>query len=183
MSAASKRDKRIARQKERVKKAQQKKVRQFENPQTHKSIKQAEDPSAQKKVKAKHPGSRRHRPMSWAKDHEDREGAWSWGDARDWGDRVSSEEIYPFLDGYSGELWNRILEEKAANRHRHICYDTGQLKPEAQRRLVELSLDDNERIFRFRMTGKKRLYGFLFGGTVFFTVWFDPTHSIYKSTK
>jgi hypothetical protein len=48
--------------------------------------------------------------------------------------------------------------------------------------LKALEYDDQTVIFRFRMTGPHRLYGFRFGH-VFKTVWFDHVHKIYRSPK
>ncbi|MDX1890113.1 hypothetical protein [Mycolicibacterium sp. 050158] len=50
-------------------------------------------------------------------------------------------------------------------------------------RLVELELDDQTEIARLRISGKRRLYGFLAeGGQDFYVLWWDPNHEIWPST-
>jgi hypothetical protein len=72
--------------------------------------------------------------------------------------------------------------ELAGGDKRHKAYPTNVICKEAFDRLTELEYDDQTEIFRFRMTGPHRLYGFRFGH-VFKTVWFDPVHMIYPTPK
>ncbi|MFS8103699.1 hypothetical protein LFM09_41915 [Lentzea alba] len=52
----------------------------------------------------------------------------------------------------------------------------------AQERLVELELDDRDRISRLQIGGKQRLYGFR-EASRFYAVWWDPEHEVYPSPK
>lgn len=86
-----------------------------------------------------------------------------------------------------GKTWADIEAEttvKAGDRtdKKHKTYDQSAICQEARQRLVELELDDQDRIFRFRMSNKRRLYGFIFGIT-FETVWYDAEHKICPSAK
>jgi hypothetical protein len=49
----------------------------------------------------------------------------------------------------------------------------------AQRRLVELELDDLDRISRLRIGQRQRLYG-VREGAHFYALWWDPQHEIWS---
>ena len=52
---------------------------------------------------------------------------------------------------------------------------------EAQKRLTDLHLDETfEDLFRFRVGGKKRLWGFEVDG-VFHVLWWDAEHQVYPT--
>ena len=53
----------------------------------------------------------------------------------------------------------------------------------AYQRLVDLELDDfSTDLFRFRLSGKERLYGFrIEAEAMFYMLWYDPHHKIYPS--
>lgn len=53
---------------------------------------------------------------------------------------------------------------------------------EAQTRLEELKLDDEEELFRFRLDGTARVWG-IREGRVFKILWWDPEHEICPSNK
>lgn len=147
-----------------------------------KEVAQAERPKLEKKVASEKIGSRLDMRMEYARDLEDREDEWSWRVKRDWGDAFWTRTLEPYLNHYATKLWKDIEAELASRSKRHKSYPTAAICSEAYARLRTLNLDDQERIFRFRMTGPHRLYGFRFGH-VFKTVWFDPTHQIYPSKK
>jgi hypothetical protein len=117
-------------------------------------------------------------------DREDRDGRWSWGVDRNWHASHGEEHVSSFLLNYDGKkTWREIFEEKAVGKGeqikpRHVRYPIEAICTEAVKRLEEKQLDDQEEIFRFRMTNLERLYGFIIG-TSFATVWFDPIHKIY----
>jgi hypothetical protein len=53
---------------------------------------------------------------------------------------------------------------------------------DAANRLVELQLDDQTEIARLRISGERRLYGFLpNSGPDFYALWWDPNHEIWPS--
>ena len=55
---------------------------------------------------------------------------------------------------------------------------------QARDRIVDLEYDDQTEIARLRISGKRRLYGFLpSGGPDFYVLWWDPEHEIWPSTK
>ena len=54
----------------------------------------------------------------------------------------------------------------------------------ARERLVELEYDDQTEIARLRISGERRLYGFLSEDSPdFWALWWDPEHEIWPSTK
>lgn len=77
-----------------------------------------------------------------------------------------------------GEL--RAQQTGGKNRHRkHHEQDVESLSDEAKRRLVACQLDDrSDEMFRFRLSGATRLWGFV-EGQVFHVVWLDPHHRVY----
>jgi hypothetical protein len=61
------------------------------------------------------------------------------------------------------------------------CYDLEALpNPEARERLEVLRLADQTKIWRLRVGGTGRLYGFL-RGNVFHVVFWDPNHDVWPS--
>ncbi|CAL9328661.1 hypothetical protein SUDANB121_00035 [Nocardiopsis dassonvillei] len=62
-------------------------------------------------------------------------------------------------------------------------YDIADLPThEARERLEALSLADQTQISRLRLTGERRLYGFL-DENVFHVVFWDPEHKVWPSKK
>jgi hypothetical protein len=61
-------------------------------------------------------------------------------------------------------------------------YDVPSLPNPALRRLVDLGREDETKLARLRLTGERRLYGFL-REHVFHVLWWDPTHNVYPSRK
>lgn len=62
-------------------------------------------------------------------------------------------------------------------------YDVADLPTkQARTRLEHIGLADQTKIWRLRLNGPSRLYGFL-DGNVFHVVWWDPEHRIWPSKK
>lgn len=53
---------------------------------------------------------------------------------------------------------------------------------EAQKRLVELELDDHDALWELRLAGAPRVWG-LRSAHVFYPVWWDPEHTVCPSNK
>lgn len=121
--------------------------------------------------------------MRWSRDKEDADGAWSWGSPRACAAAEWNGTVHPFLEECRRKRWSEIDAERTGTnwrRKKHIHYSFDQIIHEAYERLIELQLDDfSPDIFRFRLSGKRRLYGFR-TDPVFFMVWFDPDHRLYK---
>lgn len=103
-------------------------------------------------------------------------------DGRRW-DLNASEtmELLKFLDELTGKTWGECENETAGGHKRHHDHAITDLTPVAQERLRQLD-ENEERIFRFRLKGKCRLWGFR-SGTLFRVLWYDPEHAVYPVSK
>lgn len=118
--------------------------------------------------------------MAWTHDHADREGQWSWGQAREWGYDAWSKVIYPKLQDFEKLLWREIESLTTGTGHRmHHAMDVDTICKESQDRLVEILKDEDE-IYRFRLGNRRRLWGFRIVN-VFEILWYDPEHRIYPT--
>jgi hypothetical protein len=100
-----------------------------------------------------------------------------------WGRRGLKEahlwdHIFPKLRDYESMSWNEIYRNKQRD---HSVEVEGIIK-RARDRLVVLRLDDLDELFRFRLTGKMRVWG-IRDGRVFKILWWDPEHEIWPSEK
>ncbi len=158
---------------------ERKKARQASEFDVKKRIGSAEKPTPTKTAKEE-PLSVGQRRMEWSRDNADIVGEWSWGSRSclvdDW-----DVKLHPFLLEYEKKTWNQISAEctgKKKRRPKHIDYTTTSICKEARDRLVELEFDDVDRIFRFRLSGKERLYG-INRLHIFMVLWWDPEHNVY----
>ena len=84
------------------------------------------------------------------------------------------EEIRIKLSNYSTMTWAQIEGDLNHSIEISSCIK------KAQKRLIDLQLDDISNLFSFRFSGKKRLYGKK-QNEIFFPVWWDPDHEICPS--
>ena len=84
------------------------------------------------------------------------------------------DEIFPKLRDYESMTWGEIYR----NKKRDHSVPVGGISKEAQERLVQLRLDDVDELFRFRLSGKMRVWG-IRDGRVFQLLWWDPDHAIW----
>lgn len=113
-----------------------------------------------------------------------REGAWSWGQDRNWCSpeaRASANCLVRRTMGEMGQLnWAEILSQTTGGRDRHKKHHAqswDRICPEAQGRWIEIGRTEDE-LFRFRTGGRERIWGIRLGST-FLVVWWDPEHQIY----
>jgi len=124
------------------------------------------------------PGSIYNLQMTWSCDDPDKEGQWSFGVHRDWGDAVWNADIHPKLEHYRQLKWYEIERMSSDTGHRmHHPMDTGDICDEAIGRLVDIG-KVGDTIYRFRLGNMERLWGFRIVAE-FHVLWFDPTHQIY----
>lgn len=182
---ASKREKRLARQEIQRNEFEKKKARQAEALDVAKTIAIMEGAHPEKVVQEAPPPIGK-RPLEWSRDEADTDGHWSWGPRsclnEDW-----DALLHPFLLEYSKKTWFQIGAEKTKGRggarvQKHIDYSVNSICKEARDRLIELEKDDVDRIFRFRLSGKKRFYG-INREHVFMVLWWDPEHNIYPTAN
>jgi hypothetical protein len=85
-------------------------------------------------------------------------------------------ELFPKLRDYERMTWGEIYKDKDKNHS--VLF--GSLVKEARDRLTELKLDDINELFRFRLSGKGRVWG-IREGRVFKLLWWDPEHFVCPS--
>lgn len=92
-------------------------------------------------------------------------------------------ELLQFLEDLSQKTWQEVLNETdRSGRPKHHSQDVTSLDKDAQTRLRKIGQADEEKIFRFRIKGKLRLWGFR-TGPVFRILWYDPEHKVYPVAK
>lgn len=97
-------------------------------------------------------------------------------------------ELIAFMCEMSRLTWAEIERQTTGGRggrHRkHHSMEISTLKKDAQDYIANAGLDEifGDEIFRFRLSGERRLWGFR-TGRLFHAVWWDPEHAVYKVTK
>ena len=105
----------------------------------------------------------------------DHGGPWNWR-------TLPAEKLHEILDklaGWEGKTWAQVIGEDSA--HQHSVPLAELIKP-ARDRLRELSLDDLDDLFRFRLGAMERLWGVPLDN-VFYLLWWDPDHEVCPSKK
>lgn len=180
----SKKEKRIAAQEEKAKLAEEKRVIAVAKILGHDKTPIALNAaSAEKQPVAVKTGGIFDKLVTISSEKEDRDGSWSWHVNRNWHLKPGAGHVNSFTELYhQKKSWREVFEEKTSGRaevkKKHVSYKVTQITKETQKRLIDIEMDDQVSIFRFRMANLERLYGFIVGST-FITVWFDPTHEIY----
>lgn len=122
--------------------------------------------------------------MTWSAELSDIEGAWGWGESRQWSEVEWSDEILRELGALSQLTWSEIAKMETGEgkgkkrRKRHHPQAISSIVPEAQERWKELNLEQFDTSYRFRLGGAKRAWGFQCGAH-FYLVWYERNHLIY----
>ncbi|HWJ26775.1 MAG TPA: hypothetical protein VNS32_09540 [Flavisolibacter sp.] len=92
-------------------------------------------------------------------------------------------EVFPKLAHFESNNWNVIEKEPYGKygKTKHHSVAISALIPEAQKRLIELKLDDIEELFSIRLTGKIRIWG-IRKLSYLQVLWFDFEHEVCPST-
>lgn len=143
--------------------AKKKQPKAKSNPRTEKIPKQAIDPDIYSQHKA-----------CWAFSRMDCGGAFGWEKAT----FDDLQEIRNVLCNLETMTWNEIFLE--AKKQHHSC-DVEGLSSVACKRLIEIKMDDQDKLWSIRLSSKKRLWGILDRG-VFYVLWWDQNHQVYPST-
>lgn len=109
----------------------------------------------------------------WQLNLLDKDGKWGWSVI---GKNRWEEKILPKLCNFETMNWSEI-----ENSGSHFI-DTNIIIKEAQKRLVELNMDDLDQIFSLRLEGRLRLFGKRIGN-ILQIMWFDFEHEICPSKK
>lgn len=86
-------------------------------------------------------------------------------------------EIRTKLSSFESMTWNEILVGGQKQNH-SVRID--KLVPTAAQRLIDLNLDDCEKLVSLHLSGKQRIYGIRHGATLLL-LWWDPEHQIYPT--
>ncbi len=110
-------------------------------------------------------------PPVWQTGVIDIDGPWGWR-------RIAHNEFFskilPKIQSFESMQWNEIL-----GRNSHEV-KVEQIIKKAQKRLIDLNLDDFETLVSLRLTGPKRIWGIKIQN-VFKILWWDPEHEICPS--
>lgn len=124
--------------------------------------------------------SRFSEKVSWSDAKADRAGKWSWGESRNWDESEWNDVIHPAFRNFQSLTWAEVDNQSSGTGHKHHhSHEISDLIAEAQVRWVELRLEEfSDLIFRFRLGGKRRVWGYVVQAH-FFIIWWDRNHSIY----
>ena len=91
-----------------------------------------------------------------------------------------TKELLTFLESISRKTWKECLAETVMSgrkkRPRNHDQHVSTLSVDAQKRIQALPSAE-ERVFRFRLSGETRLWGFR-SGDLFRVLWYDPDHAV-----
>lgn len=116
--------------------------------------------------------------------HSDHQHDQSWS----WPGPDHAKEILDFACETNRRTWGEVLQDTTGGRERHKKHHDQPISTlcrEAQDRLAELHLDevlDDDKLFRFRLSGEKRLWGFR-RGDGFYVLWWDAEHRVYPTGR
>lgn len=92
-------------------------------------------------------------------------------------------QLLTFLNSLTQKTWREVrAETDGKGRPRNHGHSLTDIAREAQDRLIELDYEAEETIFRFRIQGQLRLWGFR-SGNLFRILWYDPEHKVYPVSK
>ena len=114
-------------------------------------------------------------------DSADRDGSWTWGQGRNWCSPEFNNDqsctVRATMIAMSALYWHEIHAQVSGGHNKHHTQSWDSICREAQDRWIEVGRTEDE-LFRFRTSGKGRIWGYR-EGNVFFVVWWDSEHQIY----
>ena len=122
--------------------------------------------------------------MTWCHSLADIEDYWTWGESRKWTESEWTSEILRELEPLTKLTWSEIARmetgegKKRKRRKRHHPQPISSIISEAQQRWSNLSLEQFDTAYRFRLGGTKRVWGFQCCSH-FYMVWYEREHKIY----
>lgn len=136
---------------------------------------------AEKAPKAAKDGSRFNSRVTWCITRADQDDNWSWGEPRAWLQDEWEFTIHPPFQQFAQLTWQEIDQFSSESGHKmHHGHEVGDLISEAQQRWRALDLEQYESVFRFRLGGTRRAWGYIVQAH-FHMVWWDREHSIYPT--
>lgn len=153
------------------------------NPDQQKQAKYANSPVTGKKPSfGRDPNSCLQLKPAWQFNNRDIDHhKWGWGN-------LSADDFMEILNTslckFETMTWDEILKtsggRKDGNNHHNV--EIASCCSDAQKRLLELKMDDIDQLFSLRLDNKTRLWGIKDGGILRF-LWFDKEHSVYPSSR
>lgn len=127
-------------------------------------------------------GSRFDSHVTWCTTKADLQDSWSWGEPRKWSQEEWDTIIHPPFQQLEQLTWQEIDKLSSDTGHKmHHGHEVGDLIDEAQKRWLQLNLEEFDSVFRFRLGGqKRRAWGFIVQAHFNF-VWWDREHNIYPT--
>jgi len=119
--------------------------------------------------------------VTWCVTRCDEDGTWGWGEPR----QVSVGEwrgvIRPAFANFCDLTWAEIDKFASGSGHKmHHSHEISEIAAEAQRRWLDIGLEEYDTLFRFRLGGQRcRAWGFKIGAH-FHMVWYERHHRIYN---
>jgi len=103
----------------------------------------------------------------------------------EWGPELAIwKEVLHYLGDYSGKTWAEIEAERTGGKQRHKKHHSMDVTklPQAARTRLQAHFGDDapDALFRFRLSGKGRLWG-IRDGAIFHLLWYDPLHRVYPT--
>ncbi len=100
----------------------------------------------------------------------------------DWREDGKTEDPFREVGKHMQAIEGRTWGEIEANRKRDHSVEISRITPKARRRLQVLKRDDIDQLWRFRLSGERRIWG-IKHGNILQILWWDPHHRICPSVK
>ena len=107
----------------------------------------------------------------------DHDGRWAWPNV---GRGDYHSEVLTKLALFEQKSWNEVQGTGSAGTGKDIPLES--LCNDAQRRLIDLGLDDQDRIAELRLTGPQRVWA-VRRGDLLHLLWWDPEHEVCPTTR
>ena len=106
----------------------------------------------------------------------------AWHPSKKGSGRGRDKDLFCTVASHLKSYEKRPLEDLYANPDRDHPVELSRLCPEAKRRLEDLKLDDQDRLWSLHFTARWRVWGLL-SDDLFCVLWWDPEHRVYPVEK
>lgn len=106
------------------------------------------------------------------------EGQWGWHRMS----HADARRLHEFLWDMGVLTWEEIRRQTSGGHKKHHPHPIERFCKEAQDRITQRGHDDiATSMFRFRLDGTTRLWGYDLGDGLFYVIWWDPDHKVYPT--
>jgi len=97
---------------------------------------------------------------------------------------INLPKVFKYLASLESRKWGDILTDTSGRREntRNHLIEFAELTREAQKRAIEITVDEFDPLCSIAMGGRERVWGHISEG-VFYIIWFDMQHEICPSNK